>query len=269
MDKNKMGEAIKAIASSFTSRSEAEANERIEEALKLLNESEYKIKGPEDFDCFIGYKVQNCMGAIAKTLYDSINAKHRDKADFIFINYRFLECNIRELCTLREGPCCCADKSRYILKMYLKYSIDGEIPEFNENVEEYWMPNFGDNEMWMKYCDSLYKFYYGYTEEYFKVYKSLVQCEVRKFKHILHRWHIKFKNGEDFEFTQSWDDRTENPLKYDSKGDYYILKRKYSGSNDFEKYEPRDEETAFFYKNCVCIPKKDVEIYSIDEEKMC
>ena len=241
MDKNKMGEAIKAIASSFTSRSEAEANERIEDALKLLNESEYKIRGPEDFDCFIGYKVQNCMEAVARTVYDSINAKDRNKADFVFINYRFLEHNIRELCTLREGSCCCADKSRYILKMYLKYCIDGKIPEFNPNIENYWIPNFGDNQIWIEYCDSLYNLHYGYTKEYFKVYNSLIQCEIRKFKHILHRWYMEFNDEEVIEFAQSWDDRAENPLKsYADKVDFYIMHNQKVKCKNFDIYEPED-----------------------------
>lgn len=269
MDSNKLGEAIKAIASSFTSESEKESNERVEEALKFLNESGYKIKGPEDFDCFIGYKVENCMKAIARTIYDFSNAKERHKADFIFTNYNFLEHNIRELCALREGSSCCADKSRHIIRMYLKYAISGEIPEFKPEEEHYWKPNFGDNKMWIDFCEGLYRLYYGHAQEYFAAYQSLVTCEIRKYKHILHRWHIKYKNGEDFEFTRSWDDRTENPLKYDSDGDYYILREKYVGTNVFEKYQPDDEEYKFLYNKCVCVPKNEVEIYAISEEVMC
>ena len=153
--------------------------------------------------------------------------------------------------------------------MYLKYAISGEIPTFNPEEEHYWLPNFGDNKMWIDFCEGLYRLHYGHVKEYFAAYQSLATCEIRKYKHILHRWHIKYKNGEDFEFTQTWDDRTENPLKYDSDGDFYIIRKNYIGTNVFEKYEPDDEEFKFLYNKCVRVPKSEVEVYSVSEEVMC
>ena len=269
LDKDKLGEAIKAISNCFAAKSEQEANERVTEALKFLNESKYKIKSPEDFNCLIGIRVEQCMEAIAKTLHDIPTIKNTHLADFIFVNYEFLEHNIRELCTLREGSCCCADKSRHIINMFLQYAIDGTIPEFDPAVEQYWIPNFGDNQMWIDLCNSLYRLYYGYTKDYFKAYAALVECDIRKYKHIKHDWHIKFKDGTDFLYTSTWDENTENPLKIDMQGDCYIIRKKYVGDKDYPAYNSKDEEMAFLYNNSVCVPKEDVEIYSIDTEVMC
>jgi hypothetical protein len=260
------------MLSSFTAKSNEEAIKLTANALANLEESEYKIDGPEDFDCFIMHKVHNGLKVITRTMHEapSEEIKDKSKADFIFINYGFLERNIRELCKLREGSSCCADKSRYILKMYLKYSIDGEIPEFNANVEHYWIPNFGDNQMWIKYCDSLYRLYYGDAKEYFMAYNSLIQCKIRKFKHILHKWFIEYTNGEITQFATSWDERTENPLKLYQVGDYYIINKKYTGSIETEPYNPVDEEFKFLYRNCVKVHKDKVaHIYYENEEKLC
>ena len=269
MNKNKLGEAIEAISNCFTSKSEQEANKRITEALKFLNESNYKIKTPEDFNCFIGFKVNNCMEAIAKTLHAAPAIKNTHLADFIFVNYDFLEHNIEKLCILREGSGCCADKSRHIINMFLQYSIDGVVPEFDSTVEQYWIPNFGDNQMWIDLCNGLYRLYYGHTEEYFKAYRALIECDIRKFKHIKHDWYIKFKDGKEVKYTNTWDKNTENPLKMDTHKDCYIIRKSTIGECDYPAYDPKDEEFAFLYRGYVCVPKEDVEIYSVDTEIMC
>lgn len=272
MDNDKMKEAIESLVNSFTSKSDAEANELVKDALENIKESGYKIDDPEDFDCLVMHKANNCLKAITKTLHEAPadNVKDKSKSDFIFINYAFLEHNIRELCTLREGSTCCADKSRYILRMYLNYAIHGTIPEFNPEEEHYWTPNFGDNKMWIDLCDGLYRFYYGYTKEYFEAYNALVQCEIRKFKHILHRWFIEYVNGEKFEFTTTWDDRTDNPLKFDEDGDYYVVLDKYVGTIEHEPYKTDNEKLRFFYKRCVKVHKDNIKrIYHEDEERMC
>ena len=272
MEKEKMKEAIEILVSSFTSKSEAEANELVKNSLAKLKESEYKIDEPEEFNCFVIHKANNCLKAITRTLHEapSKEIKDKSKADFIFINYSFLENNIRQLCTLREGSSCCVDKSRYILKMYLEYAIHGVIPEFNPDEEQYWIPNFGDNKMWIDLCEGLYRLYHGYTEEYFKSYNSLIQCEIRKFRHILHKWFIEYTNGEIFEFTSTWDEITDNPLRFDKNGDYFLIRSKYVGATESESYDPEDEELKFLYRHHVKVHKdKIARIYSIDEEKMC
>lgn len=272
MNKDKMQEAIEVLLRSFTAKSDEEAIKLTANALANLEESEYKIDGPEDFNCFIMYKVNNGLKAITRTMHEAPGEEIKDKskADFIFINYGFLERNIRELCTLREGSACCADKSRHILNMYLEYALHGTMPNFDPTIEHYWTPNFGDNEMWINLCNGLYRLYYGYTEEYFKAYNSLIQCEIRRFKHILHRWFIEYINGEVVQFTTSWDDSTNNPLKTDKEGDYYIINKKYTGSIETEPYNAADEEFKFLYKDCVKVHKdKIARIYYEDEERMC
>ncbi|WP_097025405.1 hypothetical protein [Clostridium peptidivorans] len=267
---NEMTRCLTSLFNALTAKSEEESIEMFGEAISHAKESKVKINNPENFDCFINHKLKKGVKLLASTLHEPSVCKDKNKPNFIYANYGFLENHIKNLCVLREGSSCCADKSRYILKMYLEYSITGKIPSFNPNVEKYWIPNFGDNQMWVNYCDSLCRLYYGYTEEYFKAYNSLIQCEIRKFKHILHRWFVEYRNGEIIEFTTSWDERTENPLKTDMEGDYYIINKKYTGTVETEPYDATDEEFQFLYRHCVKVHKdKIARIYHTDEERMC
>lgn len=268
---DKMNQCLISLFSALSAKSEEETLKMFGEAINHVKESKINISNPEHFDCFINHKLNKGVKLLASTLHEPSVCKDKNKSNFIYANYSFLENHIRKLCDLREGSSYCADKSRYILKMYLKYSITGEIPDFDSNIEEYWIPNFGDNQMWINYCDSLYELYYGYTKEYLKAYNILIQCEIRQFQHILHRWYMEFNDGQIIEFDQSWDDNKENPLKsYADKGNFYILHKSKIKNKNFEIYEPKDEEEKFFYRTSyVKIPKSEIkQIYKKSEKRM-
>jgi hypothetical protein len=245
------------------------SQELIKNSLEKLKASKIDFSNPERFNGYLVYKLNNGLKEIANTMHDAPLKGIKDtyKPDFIYLNYDFLEHNIRELCELREGSCCCADKSRSILQMYLKYSLTGEIPEFNPDIENYWTPNFGTHQEWIDLCDALYHLYYGKTEQYFRAYNALIQTEIRRYKHILHTWYIKFKDGQVVKFNDTWDDKQENPLnnEYFDKGDYYVVYRKFVKNRNYEIYQDKD-----FMRNHYCkVPKIDIdEIYKVSEEKM-
>lgn len=267
---NEIKQGIIGLFNTLNAESEKEAKNMFNETIEHIKKGKVNINNPENFECFINYKLRKGTKLLVSMLHEPSVCKDKNKPNFIYANYGFLENHIRNLCTLREDSACCADKSRYILKMYLKYSITGEIPIFNPNVEEYWIPNFGDNQMWINYCDSLYELYYGYVKNYLKAYNSLIQCEIRKFKHILHRWYMELNDGQIIEFDHRWDDDTENPLDYADKGDYYIMHKRKVKNKKFDIYEPTDEEKNFLCRKFyVKIPKSKIkQIYKKSEEKM-
>lgn len=268
---DEINKCLVSLFNALSTKSEEDAIKMFGEAISHVKESKIDIGNPEYFDCFINHKLKKGIKVLASTLHEPSVCKDKNKPDFIYANYSFLENHIKNLCVLREGSYCCADKSRHILEMYLKYSITGEILVFNPDIERYWIPNFGDNQMWINYCDSLCRLYYGDTEEYFKSYSALIQCEIRKFKHILHRWYMEFNNGEIIEFCQSWDSSNENPLKdYADKGEFYIMHKAKVKDKNFEMYESTDDEDKFLYgKSFVKIPKTEIkQIYKKSEERM-
>lgn len=268
-DKDNLEKCMKSLFNSIVAEEKSNSQELIKDALEQLKASKIDLSNPEKFNLFLMYKLNNGVKEIARTMHNSPVKEIKDtsKPNFIYLHYDFLEHNIRELCVLREGSACCADKSRSILKMYLEYSLTGEIPQFDSSVENYWAPNFGTYEEWINLCDGLYHLYYGKTEQYFKSYSTLIQSEIRKYKHILHTWYIRFKDGETVKFDTTWDDKQDNPLdnEYFSKSDYYVVGRRYVKNRNYEMYE-NDQ----FISNYYCkVPKDDIDkIYKVSEEKM-
>ena len=233
-----------------------------------------KIEDIEIFNCYIN----NCLDKFKKLLIndfkDLSNCKSKDKYKyyFVFKNYDFLKNHIKNLCILKEGLSCSSDKANYIINIYLHYIVTGEILYTDYKIDKFYIPNFGDGELWINYCNSLYRLYLGFSKEYFLSYNALIQSEVRKFKHILHKWYIQLKNGTVIEFEQKWDEDIENPLnEYFDKGDFYII-NKSKIQNDkfnFEVYEPIDEreKNLFFVNNFVKIYKSEIKrIYKKSEE---
>lgn len=261
---------LNCIFNSLTDKSNNEISALLEDAIKHLNDSKIKLDNPDNFNCFINHKLKRGVELIANNLHEPSVCRDKNKPNFIYANYSFLEGHIKQLCVLREGSSCCADKARYILKMFLNYSIDGIIPEFDPTLEKYWIPNFGDNQMWMEYCDSLYLLYYGKTEKYFKSYNKLLQSEIRKFKHLLHRWFIELNDGDVIEIGQTWDDKLENPLdNYYDKGDYYIVKKHLVKDKELDAFISDDEEEQFLFNDYIKLPKSMViKIFYKTEEKM-
>lgn len=262
-------EGLKNIFNAITAKKDEEVSELLYEAIESIKKSEIELDSPDTFNSFINNELKRVSRLIVEGVCEPFTCIYKDKFNFIYTNYDFLERHIRELCTLKEGPSCCADKSRYILKMFLKYSIDGEIPDFDPRLEKYWIPNFGDDEMWINYCNSLYRLYYGKTDTYFNAYNELLQAEKRKFMHFLHTWYMQLENGDILEIGKTWDDKRECPLKYYDKGDYYAVRRRYIKGNNFESYIPEGEEEFLYGNDFVKVYKSVIKnIYYETEAKM-
>lgn len=97
-----------------------------------------------------------------------------DKIVFLYQNYSFIKMNVEKLVDLGRG--CCADKSSFVVKSYIRY-LSGQEKEIfyerNHEKHEYWHPDFGDVDLWYKFVDALMSLYYGYTEEYLETYAKL------------------------------------------------------------------------------------------------
>jgi len=217
------------------------------------------------------FKLEKGLRQIANAMHDNPKDTLKDthKPNFLYTNYSYMEHHISELCELREGSSCCVDKARFIIKMYLKYALTGEIPDFNPSIEKWNEPNFGTYQEWIDLCDGLYKLYYGKPEDYFKSYNKLIQSELRKYKHILHTWYIKFNDGEIIKVYETWDKDTENPLEneaYSDNNNYFVMKRYLMERIKKGISYEIDDETNLFEPFCK-VPKNEIkEIYKTSKE---
>lgn len=250
---------ITAIFEAITTENESEAMGFITESLLAMKESKYKLNDPENFDLFINNKVDNVIETLTEGLHDPTKCKDTYKPNFIYRQYGFLERNIEKLCEDREGFSCSADKSRHIMRLYLKYVLTGDVPEINPGKKDYWSPKFGDGQTWMDFCDGLYELYYGRTEKYLMSLNILLKAEIKRFERTLHLWYLEFNDGEIIQVGNTWDENLTCPMKLVDGKDFYIINKKKVANKDLDKYEVSDDSTlAFLYDNYVKIPNTEV-----------
>jgi hypothetical protein len=91
----------------------------------------------------------------------------------IVLHWSFYENHLEKLIDKFEGYGCVADKSRSLLRKYLKGKLEGIEPDFSEGRKEYWEPKFGSIEQWMSYIEALMFLRYGKVENYLSAYLSL------------------------------------------------------------------------------------------------
>lgn len=261
-----MEDTLKEVITCLFNAAAAEDEKMAQKILSNLRDIKYmKERNPENFDLFIGANIRKVLKTLIKESISSCN--DFNKVSFIFLQYSFLESNIEKLIVQKEGHGCCADKARFIIRMYLRYAIDNTIPEFNAEEEHYWLPKTGTYEQWIQFCDGLYFLYYGSTEKYLLAYKTLIEAEKRLYKHTLHKWYMKFKDGEVIEIGNSWDKDVSNPLEDEDhdKGEYYLVSEKYVKHRN---YAITQREDLPILRYCI-VPKADVEeIYKVSEEVM-
>lgn len=167
-----LGEVITALADVF----EKEAYENYVNNFKGkfnvdLNDIEkwnmYQYKEKEPQEQYIKEFFKNKGIIDSQSLY---------KLVFVYQHYNFLKYNIEKIVDVSTG--CNADKSRFIIKSYIKHLSKEEFESFKERGKEghvYHHPDFGDNSTWFKFIDSLQSLYYGYIDEYLKILNDLMQ----------------------------------------------------------------------------------------------
>ena len=260
--------AITEIFKALDENENKDLNSIVNKAIASAKQSKIDISNPEEYDLFIVQPVNRVLKLMSKGLRDNKFEKNKSKANSVYLKYDFLSGHIENLCDLKDGSSCRADKSRYILNAYLEYCITGEIPSLDMESDHYWIPKFGDTKLWMEFCDSLLHMYHGYPEEYLKCYKKLIDAERRTYRHLLRTWFAKLTNGVTIKIGNSWDDNLENPLEKSKEDDFYrIHKRKVPKELELEVYVP-DEDDFLIRNNYLKLPESLVEkIYYETEEK--
>lgn len=221
---------IEELISAFNAENDAAYGTVIEHTITELNASGHNFGDPDTFNTIFMFQQNNVITAIAKQFHELCkNPRNESMANFVFTNYQYLENHIRVLIESRCGGSCVADRSRTIIREYLKWLVTDELHEFDTEKDHYWLPKFGTYKEWFDYCDSLYRLYYGHTEDYLKMLLKLqAEVKIRRFKHQQHDWNLKLKGAEAFVFMKTYDERTENPLQnehFESETRYLIPSR--------------------------------------------
>lgn len=176
LDDNKIKKGLDAIFESMLISERQKAEDLYGELVgKLMDEHSDYVKDAEHFDILVNYGVEQAIELyIQRLLKDEINEDNIWKLLFFYKQYGFLENNITKLIVQKEGSPCSADKSRWILKSYREYIIDGTLPNMTVGEKCFWKPRFGTAQEWMDFCQALEWLYYGNPKEYFISIKALI-----------------------------------------------------------------------------------------------
>ncbi|MDF2880231.1 MAG: hypothetical protein K0R54_788 [Clostridiaceae bacterium] len=177
--KENIEEALKGMFQSLLESENRKVNKNYGEMINKLINSGYDIEELDTFNVMVSYQIEQILEMVVANLCKNIDAGNNEyKLKFIYLKYSYLSNNIEKLISLREGGCCCSDKTRHILEEYKEYLVTGNIPEVN-NERHFWIPNFGTYNNWFELLDSLIALYYGSPTNYIYAYKNLLESELR------------------------------------------------------------------------------------------
>lgn len=269
---NNMNDGFDKVINSLFESFEKEGDEKGRLVLNTLKEHmdipDFDRENIEEFNIFINNNLKKVLSVLIKDIYkeSELNRNIISKLQFIYLQYDFLDKNIRKLINQKDGFTCCADKTYFIIKMYKKYLITNTIPEFDEEKDKnsYSIPKFGSYKEWINFCNGLYELYNGNPTNYLLAYNTLLTAEKRVYKHKLHKWFIEYTTGECFNFKQTYDENDNIDIKEYTEGDYYILLKMHIPKDKLNEY--KESKT---YRMCYLVPKIDIKrIYKETKEIM-
>ena len=175
MNENDIKNVISALFDSLTKIEDEEVTNDLGDKFDKLINSGYNLKDMEDFDVLIKYKLDNALRVLIGKLNPEVTDSHKlYKLYFLYNHYNYLDNSLSNFISQKEGRFCCVDKSRWLIKKYKEYILEGKIPDMTIDEKCYWKPHWGTGQQWMNLCEGLLNFYYGIPQLYFDSLKELI-----------------------------------------------------------------------------------------------
>lgn len=173
MSKPKLNEdAFKKVINGILESAKVEMKKKQGEVIEVLKEM-----GMEDFDLYIRYPLEQCVGCM-----------HEDSnAEFIYAHYGYVENAFSRLISDREGGACSVDKSTHITRrLYSHFNEGKEFDVASQGPDEkctidgkeygvYWKPYTLTNEQCLEFFNAIQIAYYGNHVKLFEFYKNLME----------------------------------------------------------------------------------------------
>lgn len=264
--KDEITEVIGGLFDGLVKTQETEVLENYGEVIEKLKASPYGLKDPEHFSTMIMYQLRKVLGVAGLELAGQpVDPKNKSALKFLYINYDFLEHQVRHLFERLEGSGCCADKSRYVLSMYKQFLLDGSIPTDDFTERHYWIPRHGTHQDWLDLVKGAFNMYYGNAMGFFETYKKIAESEKRTYKAMQYTWYCTVDGKEYKVYTTINDPKSPfdgSGICVDSEhpGTYQIH---YRGGDELNKYDVHPE-----FHNYYIIPVEDVTNIRCEEEEV-
>ncbi len=169
IDKDDLANALKSLYTGFKVQDKKEAIET--ELFRFLIEKKDWFNNPKTFYLMVLNKLEDIIEQCLESTIENCDVTIKE----IYLNFDFYECHIRNFIVMKEGHCCCADKSKFIIKSYIDYIKTGEYPIFNK--DKYSVPKFGDSQFWIKYIKALTRLLHGKIDDYLFCYKEIFELK--------------------------------------------------------------------------------------------
>lgn len=127
---------------------------------------------PERFRYALPYRLERIVDGLLQTVLPG-----KREAHFILTKYQFLEANFKQIITREEGVCCCADKSRTVLRRLLNYYLTGDVVVFDRKDEYtfgYPTKVFVTHRQIVSFFEALHSLYYGNPDLYLKELQEIL-----------------------------------------------------------------------------------------------
>lgn len=175
LNKEEIEKGLNDIFSAILNNREMESKEKYGEIINQLMKSfGDDIKEIDTFYYLIQYELDEALEYLIKQMYPSLSFKKLERVIFLYTNFNFVENQLESIISKKEGPTCSIDKCRWLINSYLTYLIEDRFPDMTKEKRCYWKPDFGSGEEWIEFLDSLFSFYYGDLERYFKSLGRLI-----------------------------------------------------------------------------------------------
>lgn len=165
-------ETIKNVLETIFSNMEKDDNKKSQESemYKFLIEELSQVKNvPEEteFYFFTTHPFNTILKSVASKFYEC--------KDFLFLdvllNIKFYEHNLNKVMANFYGSACSVDKSRNVIRTYLKKLKTGNLEKWGKS---YSTPETCSQNLWTEYMESLNDLYYGNVDRYLLVYQKLI-----------------------------------------------------------------------------------------------
>lgn len=264
--KDEIAEVLGGLFDGIVKNQETEARENYGAFIDKLKASPYGLKDPEHFSSMVMYKLRKTLGVAGLELAGQpVDPKNKSAIKFLYLNYDFLEHQVRHLFEKIEGSSCCADKSRYILKIYKDYLLKGWIPEDDFTERHYWIPRHGIHQDWIDLVKGAFNLYYAEPMAFYEASKKIIESEKRTYKAMQYTWYCTVDGKEYKAYANINDDKSPfegSGICVDSEypGKYMLY---YRGGDELNKYETHPEFNSYYM-----IPIEDVTNIRCEEEEV-
>lgn len=140
----------------------------------IVSEHQSAFDDMETFELFGNSKIDDVLEGCLRVIYPNITENAVSDLYFLYRHYNYVETHLQNFLEQCEGSMGCADKSRWILKVYKEFILTQQLPDMTREESCYWKPKRGESVDWFDLCKSLRNFYLGYSKDYLSAMSKLV-----------------------------------------------------------------------------------------------